>query len=72
MPKPKTAAPDHTLNHLVSLIGGRITSVETAGDGRRGTMYGLTVVKDSGEEVICWILRDPEGNGPGWLDIEEK
>ena len=21
--------------------------------------------------ITVWVLRDPEGNGPGWLDIEE-
>lgn len=24
------------------------------------------------DDTVAWVLRDPEGNGPGYLDIENK
>lgn len=37
--------------------------------------YGLIIERDPhGEPIerkLCWIDRDPEGNGPGWLQVED-
>lgn len=63
---------DHMRDHLQQLVNSTIMSVED--DGGRDTrdrLYGLRIRKADGTEVIAWILRDPEGNGPGHLDVEE-
>ena len=41
-----------------------------------GEDVGFQVVRKSKgrgnyDVITVWVLRDPEGNGPGWLDIEE-
>jgi len=30
------------------------------------------VVQKGKAKKVCWVDCDPEGNGPGWLQIEEK
>ena len=34
--------------------------------------WGLQVRTQDGNELLVWVDCDPEGNGPGWLQIEEK
>lgn len=65
--------PDHLVEHLMSLQGGTILGVAVTTDdvGAHDRIAALIVEKD-GKKMNCWILRDPEGNGPGWLDIEEE
>lgn len=58
---------DHTYKFLKFFVGRMITNVEFDGD----RTYGLRVRDAGGNESILWILRDPEGNGPGHLDEEE-
>lgn len=49
--------------HYLKLVGKRIVAIV---HDRNGEYYGLKF--DDGSTV--WILRDPEGNGPGFLEIE--
>lgn len=54
-----------------NLVGATITGVVKTDLGYgAGTAYGLCVRKGK-EDKIAWILCDPEGNGPGHLDIQE-
>jgi hypothetical protein len=47
------------------LVGGSIEVVLTNPDSRS---FGLHVVKN-GQHYDVWVDRDPEGNGPGHLNI---
>lgn len=80
MPKNKNEAKkvDHTRAHLEQLVGSKILSITEDGEG----WYGLVLERPiksaapsrhiiGSEIVVAWISRDPEGNGPGWLQIEE-
>ena len=63
--------------HLAPLVGGRIMGlISTNDDDPNDKVYGLNVVVDHGvgfptHKYDVWIQADPEGNGPGFLAIEE-
>jgi hypothetical protein len=73
MPKDKKEEKkDWTREHLKTLIGGHIIGVEDDGGTQvHDRRYGLRIQLRDGNVFIAWILRDPEGNGPGFLDYEE-
>lgn len=50
-------------SHLGPLVGHKITKLIFDGD----ETWGFEI--DNGARA--WILRDEEGNGPGFLDIEK-
>ena len=55
-----------------ALIGGTITQavvspVDDCGDSH----FGFMVHTQSGKNLTVWVLSDPEGNGAGFLDIQE-
>lgn len=54
---------DYTIKHLKQLVGKKVTGVCVDQDGE---MYGLVFTGG----VVAWIMCDPEGNGPGHLDID--
>jgi hypothetical protein len=63
--------PDSTVNRLAQLVGKTITGI-CHDDGADPTLggekiYGLVF----DDETIAWILTDPEGNGPGHIDIQK-
>jgi NADPH-dependent glutamate synthase beta subunit-like oxidoreductase len=62
----------YAADQLKSLVGYQIVDTVITSDGES---YGFVVQKDPhGEPVekkVCWVDCDPEGNGPGWLQIEE-
>jgi hypothetical protein len=71
---------DFTTRHLKQLEGGTITDVGVAvedfneGTGLPGDWQVLPVlvVEDKvGQQYQVVVLRDAEGNGPGWLDIHK-
>lgn len=60
--------------HLKRLVGGKITAVamddfddtiEEYGE----SLYGLWIEMPDGKKYQATSLRDPEGNGAGYLDI---
>lgn len=63
--------------HLAPLVGGRIMGlISTSEEDPSERVYGLSVVVDHGvgfptHKYDVWIQADPEGNGPGFLAIEE-
>ena len=71
---------DPHVEHLSRLVGGVIRNViadrtVTAEFGQ--AVYGLKVKiparKTRSSPILhAWILCDPEGNGPGFLDIQEE
>lgn len=72
MPSTQKPAPhDFVLTHLRDLIGATVLGVVDDDAPRPHRVYGLRLRRQNGTEVIAWILRDPEGNGPGWLDKDE-
>jgi hypothetical protein len=55
----------YLLKHLKPLLGRKIVDlIEDSDDGS----YGFQL--DNG--TLVWVLCDPEGNGPGHLEIEKK
>lgn len=78
MPRTKNR-PDFNIEHLSRLRGGAICNVivdRTAVAEFGQPLYGLQVIipATSGQperSMHVWILCDPEGNGPGFLEIEE-
>jgi len=59
---------DYYAEHYARLLGKTISGiVKDDSDESFGVIYGLRL--DSGE--IAWVLTDPEGNGPGHIDIME-
>lgn len=63
-------------DQLKKLVGYEIIDTVVTPDGES---YGFVVARaDAVEEQVlgadkkvCWVDCDPEGNGPGWLQIEE-
>lgn len=73
---------DFEVNYLNQLVGGKITLVimsDDLGDPfQDGPFFGFVIRKASmvGKYVVVqefnvWIMMDPEGNGPGHLQIEK-
>ena len=62
---------DQTISYLTQLVGKKITGVchdngsDPTLEGEK--IYGLVCEDDT----IAWILTDPEGNGPGHIDIQK-
>jgi hypothetical protein len=66
-------ARDYEGEHLKKLVGGKITGVIRSGKiGDRETFYGFEVEHPDGKKQSVWIQQDPEGNGPGHLNIETE
>ena len=59
-------------DQLKQLVGFQIVDTVMTEDGES---YGFIVQRDqhgkSIERKVCWIDCDPEGNGPGWVSIQE-
>ena len=63
-----THVSDYQTKHLGQLLGKRVAGlVHSPATQYDESTYGLRF--DDGS--IAWIMRDPEGNGPGHLDIEK-
>ncbi len=58
---PESTYQQASLNELRPLVGQRILSLVRDTEGHFGfkTDRGITV----------WIMRDPEGNGPGFVEV---
>ncbi len=58
--------------HLASLEGGCILSVVFQPREKNDICphVGLLVERVDGSRVMCWVDRDSEGHGPGWLDVQ--
>jgi hypothetical protein len=53
--------------YLNQIVGGTIERIMTDRDAPE--YYGLIVKMPDGSPTTVWVLQDPEGNGPGHLDI---
>ena len=49
------------------LVGGKITDVVVTPDN---DAFGFIVKRPKEPALVCWVDCDPEGNGPGFLNIE--
>jgi len=63
----------YAADQLKQLVGFQIVDTVVTPDG---DSYGFVVQRDPHgkpiERKVCWVDCDPEGNGPGWLQIEEQ
>ncbi len=57
---------EYQLKALRPLLGATFTDILTE-DGYIGLV--LHPKKDGEEEQVLWIQIDPEGNGPGWINV---
>ncbi len=68
------------IKHLSRLVGGVVRGViaDPGAEAEFGQpVYGLQIEVpakpgQSSKILHAWILCDPEGNGPGFLDIQEE
>jgi hypothetical protein len=61
----------HLEGKLLPLVGAELVGVQTDKDDFDDEWLCLVLKKD-GKVTALWVSRDPEGNGPGWLDIAEQ
>ena len=67
MDKENDKETEQILKHLKRLIGKTVNRVAIEAGPHNGTpIHGLEFT----DGTIMWCLRDPEGNGAGYLDIE--
>jgi len=63
----------YAADQLKALVGWRIVATMVTEDGES---YGFVVERDPHGKPIerkkCWVDCDPEGNGPGWIQIEDE
>lgn len=60
------------LRECRQLVGAKITNLIQTPAGEDDQMFGFTANLASGKSVDVWVQCDPEGNGPGWLNIERE
>ncbi len=60
---------DYYIEEYKKLVGKTITGIVKTPPTDIGVTYGLRY-GDAVTGGIAWVLRDPEGNGPGFLEIE--
>jgi hypothetical protein len=58
---------DWNKKYYAPLEGAKIEGVEIENDGEYDWPVLKVLTKD-GDLIECTIMRDPEGNGPGWID----
>lgn len=58
---------------LTQLVGGIVTAIvkDEGSEGLYGLRITLNEIQAVPVKVIAWIQADPEGNGPGFLSIED-
>jgi hypothetical protein len=54
-------------NVVGPLVGFKITGVAL---DKENESYGLVIERGKSKK-IAWVDCDPEGNGPGWLQVED-
>lgn len=65
-------------DNLTTLVGAKITGIIRTEPEEAGAdpMYGLQITQELGQsaplKLVAWIQTDAEGNGPGFLYIEEE
>ena len=58
----------HMVKHLSQLAGKKIVGlIEDKDTSDIGEVVGFEL----NDGTLVWIMRDPEGNGPGHLDIQK-
>ena len=60
---------DAFVKHYAQLVGWTIEQIATDEMDYGEELYGLVLTKGKSKK-IAWILRDPEGNGAGFLEID--
>ena len=64
--KPKSVKPPFEITHYGKLTGKLVKTIVTDGGSEGQECFGLKFT----DGTIAWIMCDPEGNGPGFLDIQ--
>jgi hypothetical protein len=57
--------------HYQQLVGGTVTEIAWDVESFGEATPVLKVLLPSGRVLQCVVLCDPEGNGPGFLDIAD-
>jgi len=65
---------DHQLQQLRPLVGATITALARTAPGEdefEPEYFGLVLTLPNGQQRTVLILSDPEGNGPGAVEIAD-
>ena len=65
---PRQTREDFYVKHYSKLIGKTVTSIVHDGAPDNEQCFGLCF----SDGTVAWINCDEEGNGPGFLDIQER
>lgn len=57
--------------HYQQIVGGRVAGIAWDVESFGEPVAVLMIKMPSGKTMQCAVLCDPEGNGPGFLDIVE-
>lgn len=64
---------DYEDKELSKLVGCEVTHLVETPEGEDEHFYGLRFFNPKTKKVyIAWIQCDPEGNGPGFLNIDDE
>lgn len=64
---------EYEAKELAKLVGGEITHIIQTPEGEDEPFLGFSVFNKKTKKVYdVWIQQDAEGNGPGFLSIEEE
>ena len=55
-----------------TILGGKITGLISSKSPDTGDGFGFQVRRPDGRRFAEWVDCDPEGNGPGHLNIEPE
>ena len=60
--------------HYSQLVGYTVTglAVDDSDEDNFGDPWMGLTLQNGKRKKIAWVLMDPEGNGPGFLDIVDK
>lgn len=51
------------------VVGGKIIDLQVLADDGDGDRIAFIVRPKIKKDVVIYLQSDPEGNGPGWLDV---
>jgi hypothetical protein len=70
MEKQMWTSENYSIKCLMKLVGYKVAQVLQAPDSETGEPYLGLLLKNGADERAIWFLRDEEGNGAGFFDIE--
>ena len=57
--------------YMADMITEKLAGATITGGAEASPSFGMCVTLKGGKKVSVWVDCDAEGNGPGWLSIED-